>query len=184
MAKKSDKSILNGISSAAVAAKTGKTWEQWLKALDSNGAKKLDHKAIVRIVEEKHGLGPWWQQMITVGYEQARGLRVKHQRPDGFSVSASKTFAAPVSELFRAWTDAKRRKTWLPDPITIRKSTANRSVRITWSADDTRVEAMFFPKGHEKCQVAVEHSRLAGAAAAAKVKTFWKERLEKLATLQ
>ena len=172
---------LNGISSEAVAAKTGNTWEQWLKLLDADGARRLDHKAIVQILREKHGIGPWWRQMITVGYEQARGLRVKHQRPDGFSVSASKTFAAPVEKLFRAWTNAKRRKSWLPNPITIRKSTANRCVRISWSADETRVETMFFAKADNRCQVAVEHNRLPSAVKAAKIKKFWKERLTALA---
>jgi len=174
---------LNGIGSDAVAAKTGKTWEQWVRALDADGARELDHKGIVGIVRDKHGLGAWWQQMVTVGYEQARGLRVKHQRPDGYSVSASKTYPIGVKALFTAWTDAKRRKAWLLEPITIRKSTANRSLRITWLKDDTTVETMFFPKSGGKCQVSVEHNRLPSAAAAQRVKKFWKTRLESLAEI-
>src|SRR5436190_22334159 len=94
---------INGISSEAVAAKTGKTWPQWLKILDADGAGKLDHRGIVRILREKHDIGPWWQQMVTVGYEKARGRRVDHQRPPGFFISASKPFAVPIASIFPVW---------------------------------------------------------------------------------
>ena len=33
-----------GISDEAVAAKTGKTWAEWIAVLDSAGAGKMDHK--------------------------------------------------------------------------------------------------------------------------------------------
>jgi len=77
---------LNNVSSATVADRTGKSWAQWLKALDAAGAKKLDHKGIVKIVAGRFGIGPWWQQMVTVGYEQARGLRQVNQKVDGYSI--------------------------------------------------------------------------------------------------
>jgi len=173
-------SKVNGISSEAVAARTGKTWSQWLKALDAAGAKKLDHKSIAKLLGEKFRVGAWWIQMVTVGYEQARGMRVKHERPDGFSVSASKMFATPVGRLFRAWKDAKLRTVWLPEPIKIRKATKDRSIRITWLKDDTTVETIFYPKSREKCQVSVQHNRLRSAMAADNVKAFWKRRLEAL----
>jgi hypothetical protein len=40
---------------------------------------------------DEHGLDKWWAQTITVGYEQAWGLREPGQNPDGSHVSASKT---------------------------------------------------------------------------------------------
>jgi len=43
-----------------------------LAILDKAGAKKMDHKQIVAYLSEQHQVGPWWQQMVTVGYEQAR----------------------------------------------------------------------------------------------------------------
>src|SRR5262245_42167985 len=164
MPSRASPTTINGISSQAVAAKTGRTWQQWLEILDAAGAKKLDHKGIVRVLREKHGLGPWWQQMVTVGYEKARGLRVTHERANGFSISATKTITAPASEIFRAWTDAARRKRWLTDPIEIRKSTRSRSLRITWTKDGTNIDTMLHPKPGGKCQVAVQHDRLPSAS--------------------
>jgi len=62
-----------GISSAAVRKATTKTWAQWLALLDQAGAKKLPHKGIALLLQQKHRLGDWWCQMVAVGYEQARG---------------------------------------------------------------------------------------------------------------
>jgi hypothetical protein len=80
---------LNGISSAAVHKATGRTWEEWLPLLDKTGAKKLPHREIAEVVAGKFAVRPWWSQMVTVGYEQARGLREKHQTAKGYQVSGS-----------------------------------------------------------------------------------------------
>ena len=66
----------------------------------SLGAVELGHKGIVALLSEHHRVGPWWRQMITVAYEQERGLREKHQTPEGFQISVSKTIAAPVGTVF------------------------------------------------------------------------------------
>ena len=77
------------ISSEAVKAKTGKTWAQWFALLDKSRAQAMSHKDIVAVLAGKNGLGPWWRQMVAVAYEQAKGLRDKHEKPDGFEISRS-----------------------------------------------------------------------------------------------
>ena len=174
-----------GISDDAVKAATGKTWPQWCAVLDKQGAAKLDHKGIVAIVAGGFGIGPWWQQMVTVGYEQARGLREKHEKVSGFSVSASRTFPVAAAIVFKAWTDARKRRRWLPDPLTIRKATPDRSVRIVWGDGKTKVDVMFYPKGDAKTQMSVQHDKLKDAKAAKKMKQFWAAAMERLkATLE
>lgn len=170
-----------GISSDAVKDATGKTWDQWLKTLDAAGCKNMNHKEIVAVVSKKYAVGPWWQQMITVGYEQARGLRVKHETATGFSVSRSKTFNVPIDKVFSAWFDQRKRSKWLADPeFTIRTATENRSLRITWTDGKTNVEVMFYTKGKGKCQATVQHNKLASKTAAARMTMYWGEQLDKL----
>jgi uncharacterized protein YndB with AHSA1/START domain len=166
------------IGDEAVRARTGKGWKEWFRIIDAAGGRTMDHKAIVAVLTG-HGAGDWWRQMVAVGYEQARGLRKKHEKPDGFSVSASKTIAAPVGELFRAWSDPRARGRWLPDPLQVRKATADRSLRITWG-DGTNVDVNLYSKGPAKSQVAVEHARLRSEREATGKKTFWGEALERL----
>ena len=173
-----------GMSDAAVQAKTGKTWAAWLAILDKAGARKWSHQEIVAYLRKRHGVGSWWQQMVTVGYEQARGLREKHQTPEGYAVSASATIAAPVGTLFRAWHAAAVRRRWLAHPtLTIRKASRNKSLRITWGDGKTHVDVYFYPKGAGKTQVNAQHRKLADAKHAAKMKSYWKEQLGRLKAL-
>lgn len=169
------------VSNAAVQAKTGKQWSEWIAVLDEAGARHMDHKAIVAYLKEHHDLEPWWQQMVTVTYEQVRGLRAKHQQSDGYQISASKTVAAPVTTLYAAWQDDALRRRWLPDHnITIRKATADTSMRITWRDGSSSVEAYFSAKGEGKSQVAVQHRKLLSATEAAEMKVYWSNALQRL----
>src|SRR5436190_23296914 len=90
-----------GISSEAVRARTCKAWEEWIALLDAENAQTLPHKEIAALLSDQYGVLPWWCQMVTVGYEQARGLRAVHQSVDGYSASASKTINAPLSVLYQ-----------------------------------------------------------------------------------
>ena len=172
-----------GIRSAAVKKATGRTWTEWRGLLDKAGAKSWPHAEIVLWLHKKHKIADWWCQMVTVGYEQASGRRVKHQKADGFEISVSKTIAAPVAVAFEAWKDARCREQWLPrTPLTVRKATPHKSIRITWG-DGTNLSVNFWPKGPLKCQVVPEHARLPDAATAEKMKAYWADRLEALRLL-
>jgi uncharacterized protein YndB with AHSA1/START domain len=168
------------MSDDAVKAKTGKTWSQWCKILDAAGAKKMSHQEIVALLNQKHGVGPWWQQMVAVTYEQVRGLRAKHEKPGGFEISISRTIDAPVSKTFKAWTNEKVRKQWLPANLAIRKASPNKSLRITWEDGKTSLAVSFLPKGAGKSQVVAQHRKIPDEKGAAKMKKFWAQALDRL----
>ncbi len=170
--------MATSISDSAVLKATGRNWEQWFDLLDRGGAYKLRHKEIVSIVND-NGAGLWWSQMVTVTYERERGLREVHQTASGFVANVSRTFAVPVGELYDAWRDAKRRAKWLKNKFTIRKATANKSLRITWF-DGTSIDVGFVAKGKGKSQVAVGHAKLEDRREVAEKKSFWSEALRRL----
>ena len=176
-------SIKPRMSDEAVESKTGKTWSRWFKHLDAAGAKKMTHQEIAAHLSEKHGVRPWWTQMVAVTYEQARGLRDKHEKPGGFEISVSRTIEAPVSKTFKAWTVEKTRKQWLPAKLEIRKATTNKSLRITWEDGKSSLSVAFYPKGADKSQVVAQHGKLSDAKSAAKMKKFWAEALDRLKAL-
>jgi uncharacterized protein YndB with AHSA1/START domain len=186
MAKTESKQFVPRMSDAAVKAKTGKDWKEWFIILDTAGALKLSHQEIVKYLHTKQGLGPWWRQMVTVTYEQARGLRELYQKPGGYSISVSRTVNVPLRKLYKAFATEKARKTWLSeDGLVIRKATADKSMRVTWNDRKTSVEIGFYSKGDNKSQVAVQHSKLPDAKASAKMKSYWVKALDRLrATLE
>jgi hypothetical protein len=178
----------NRVGDAAVRARTGKGWDEWIAILDAEGAQSLGHKEIVAIVD-RHlpGNDGWWPQMVTVGYEQARGLRVKHQKPEGFEISRSKTIQAPAARLYAAWTEPALLAQWFGQEtaaaVTMRKCTPDKSARLLWSDGHTTVEALFYPKGEQRTQVALQHSKLASAEQADDMKAYWGEKLDILKSL-
>ncbi len=179
---------VNGVSDAAVRARTGKGWDAWLAVLDADGARELGHREIVELVgRHLRAEDGWWQQMVTVGYEQARGLRAKHQKPEGFQISRSKTVGVPISRLYDAFTDPTVQAAWLGQDvvagITPRTCNLDKSARLLWTDGRTTVDALFYEKGDGKSQIALQHSKLGNADEAATMKAYWGERLDALKSL-
>ena len=186
-AEKKDHSY-GGISSAAVKKATGKDWVQWCAAIDNAGGAKMDHKQIAAMLHEKFKVKPWWSQMVTVGYEQARGRRIRHQKTDGFEVSASKTFPISASVAYMWWAIKTCRDQWLGDTdIAIHKKTPGKSLRVTWNASTAKplksISVGLYPKGKNKTAMAIQHGKLASPAEARRMKKYWATRLRRLKTL-
>ena len=173
---------LAGKTDEAVAAATGRTWPEWVGALDAIGAAAMSHRDIARRVREQIDSG-WWAQTVTVGYERIRGLREIGQRRDGaYEANKSRTIAAPVEELYRAFADFGRRRKWLEEKLTVRGATPHRTVRITWN-DGTNVVVGFESKGPKKSVVSLSHGKLPSKQAAEQAKRLWGERFDALQRL-
>ena len=168
-----------GIGDDAMKAKTGKTRAQWFALLDKTGAQRLAHQEITALLGD-FGVGPWWCQMVTVEYERAKGLRVRHQTASGFNASVSKVIGADLAKLYAATADAKKRKIWFPDgDLEITSETKDKYFRGRWNGEG-RLEIGFYSKGAGKAQIVVQVGKLASAAEVAREKTVWKAALETL----
>jgi len=181
MKKTAEKQPARRVSDAAVEARTGKNWSEWFTILDKAGARKMNHTEMASYLYERHGLDGWWAQMVSVTYEQDRGIRDRHQKPSGYEISRGKTIAAPVSKVFEAWNDKKLRDRWLTGAtVVVRKATPDKSMRITWDGGKSSLSVYFSSKGDSKSQVVVQHGKLPNAKEAERMKTYWQEKLELL----
>ena len=178
---KSDYAKLAGMRDDVIKAKTGCTWEKWVKALDYHGAEKMSHREIAQLAKKTYKAGDWWSQTVAVGYERIKGLRAIGQRRDGtYEASKSRTFDVPVKTLFEAWADDGTRRRWLDGAaIRIRKATAPKSMRIDWS-DKSIIAVGFTPKGTSKSAVAIQHTKLPDPETAKQIKEYWGDRLDAL----
>jgi len=173
-----------GVSSDAVARRTGKSWAEWFALLDAAGAAELDHKGIVAVLAQRHGVGPWWQQMVTVAYEQARGKNGNTATDDGFQVDVSKVLELPLAKLFRFWAEPSERNKWLADDrFSIHKATASKSIRARWGRGVSRIDVDFCEKGPSKSQVTVQHNRIETSDAAEQMKAYWAKKIRALEAL-
>jgi len=173
-----DLAALAGMKDAAVQARTGRTWAQWVETLDGLGAAARPHAWTARHLREEHALPAWWAQMVTVGYERIRGLRAKGQLRGGtWVVHKTKTYPVPLSELWRAF---NRCKLWIGDAqLRMSKATREKSMRML-AEDGTPVDVGFWSKGPARSQVQLQHGGLASRADATRLRAFWTERLARL----
>jgi len=174
------------ITDKLVVEKTSKTMAEWFKLLDKLGAKKMKHAEIFKLVESIDGLKPlgtWNQNLLTTTYEWDRGLKERGEKEGGIEIGVSKTIDIPVSLLYHAWIDDHTRNKWLPEKLTFRKVTENKSARITWSDNETSVSVDFYRKTDTKSQVVVQHQKISNAEDAAKLKAYWTDLLDQLKLL-
>jgi hypothetical protein len=178
-----DYAALAGMSDDKVSAKTGRTWQEWTRVLDADGAANMPHGEIAALVSGTHGVGSWWSQTVTVGYERIKGLRERGQRRDGaYEAGKTKTFDAPVKTLFDAWASDTSRRRWLKGvKTTVRTATSPKTVRLQWP-DNTIVVIGITPKGDTRSVVSVVHTKLPDKAASDAVKKEWTTHLDALST--
>jgi uncharacterized protein YndB with AHSA1/START domain len=169
------------MSDDAIRRRTGRGWEELFELLDDSGAIDRSHTDIARWLREEHGIDGWDAQSVTLSYERARGRRAVGEHADGFAISASKTVAVPVEQLFAGFADATQRERWLPDGA-LRERTAlpHRSIRYDWEDGSTRVNVYFDAKGESKSTATVSHERLPDSGEAERMKAYWRERVAAL----
>ncbi|HKA82599.1 MAG TPA: hypothetical protein VKD21_01965 [Acidimicrobiales bacterium] len=164
-----------------VAATTGRRWAAWFSLLDRWSAHERTHGETAAFLAEEHDVPGWWAQTITVWYQRARGMRLKHQQADGFTIYASRTVAVPLDVVFDAFVEDRSRRKWLTDgTMSLRTSQPGHTARFDWGDGSTRVSVSFEAKGPAKATVAVAHERLPDADEAEAAKASWRARLAHL----
>ena len=167
----------------AIRRRTGRGWEEWFDLLDEWGAAERSHREIARWVADQQGVVPlaWNAQAVAGSYERTRGLRAVGEHADGFAITASKTVAVPVDQLYDAFVDASLRERWLPD-AELRERTASKpkTAHFDWSDGPSRVHVAFVSKGDAKSTAALQHARLADADEAERMKRYWRDRVATL----
>lgn len=197
------KSGEGAIGDEAVLQATGKDWAQWLKLLDNWSATEKPHKEIAQYLHEAHSVDFWWAQSITVRYEQARGMRMLGERPDGtFEVSVSRTIEASDEQLYDAFTDERILPQWFGDYAKLdlreggrydmsggdvgqyRKLVRPKRIRMTWenakAFPNTLIEIRFTPKSPQKTSVTIQHMKLPSGGAREMMKIGWSWALDSL----
>lgn len=191
------------ISSEAARKATGKSWSQWLRILDRWGAKKKGHAATAKHLASRYGIGSWWSQMVTVRYEQARGLRAPHQRASGaYEVSVSRVIQAPARRVFDCFVEPADLSRWFARGAAVDARVGGRYrnrdgdrgeflalrppklLRFTWEnprhAPDTVVEIAISKKGPRKVSAALTHRKLRSRRDVAKMKEAWSWAMDSL----
>lgn len=191
-----DTKTINGVSSAAVEKATGKGWDEWLRLIDAGGGKEMDHKGIVAWLHDHHAVSTtgWWRQMITVGYEHARGRRAAGETAAaGFEVGVHRTVDIPKDAAWKALTSTRWMARWLyAAPKLIEKRPFNNEkvtgevrvvkpgekLRLVWKpagwerSSTVQIGVQIAPSG--KTRLSFHHEKLADEKMRERMREHWK----------
>lgn len=163
--------MVNKVTTEAVERATGKGWDEWIKILDREGAEKLTHKEIARLLFDKRLIkrqkgwpanrsfsAGWWCQMVTVGYEYAKGRRVIGETADqGFEIGVSKTLPIDKNKLWNFLFSGEGLKIWLGEVNDFKMKPKFRFVttdgtegEIRTIKDKERIRLVYEPKNFKK----------------------------------
>lgn len=205
-------------SSEAVTKATGKTWDEWVELLDKEGAKAMSHKEIAQMLHDKKLIKKpsgwpagrsfsegWWSQMVTVGYEYAKGRRVLGETSQvGFEVGTQRILPINQKKLWDLVLSKKGLEVWLGKvkdfelKVGFHYKTADgtegevrtfkkgEKIRLTWKPKDWKKAStlqitLFCPRNTmDKTNLHFHHEKLASAKIRAQMRDKWKEALHKL----
>jgi hypothetical protein len=158
---------------------TGKTFENWTDLLDAKNIKSRTKNEIHSILINEYKLGPEWASIIASQYFEHHSVE-EEASIITYDVSATKTYSIALHVVEEYFTDEALRLSWMALPLTAIKTQTGRSIRYT-GLDEGVLLVTFNGKSAEKCQITLQHLKLASEETAGKMQEFWKERLNALA---
>lgn len=196
---KSDHPVTNEAAKSA----TGKTLDQWFAELDKSDGLKLGRREINnRLYAQK--LDPWWCATIAVEYEKHHDVRKQDGLFEGYFVCATKTVAAPLADVYKAWSNGAELSKWFGastkaevkeggafenkdgDKGKFLRVRENKDLRMIFetkgASAPTQVDVQFQDKGKGKTGLLVNHTRIQTREEADGLRAAWLEALDKLKT--
>lgn len=151
-------------SEEAIQKNTGRGWDEWVALIDAGPGREAGHTAIAAWTRDEHGVGAWWAQSVTVGYERITGIRLPGEMPDGtFTVSRTRVLDLDAADFRAALLDGERRAELVPDVTTTLRSKATaKSLRFdaTRAGDAVGIVAFALDPVKDRTRLTVTHEKL------------------------
>lgn len=189
----------------ACRAATGKTFAQWYSELDAQDALKLGRRKATWWMYEQGFKDDWWRTTVEVEYERARGQVKKDGLTEGYGICSTKTVAAPLADVYRAWITPATLSEWFGSATQAQvqdggsysnaegdagkylRVREGKDLRFTWEnpafSSRSLVDVVFEDKGKGKTGLMVNHSRIQTRPEADGLRAAWGEALGRLKAL-
>ena len=184
-----DLGMVTPSNTSAIAAATGRPWDEWVDLLEAAGAREMNHTTIAQLTLEHMPDSvkqrEWWAQGTAIAYEQHAGLRVPGQSCTGdFQFSTSRTVPGDKDVALNAWLAVvDSREEFGGIPMESEPTTSSTEKWRYWRAplaDGSRVSVNISDKPKGKASVSISHTKLGSAEAIEFWKPLWKDLLAQL----
>ncbi len=191
------------ISNEAVAKSTGKTWSEWIVALDLAGAVLWDHKTLVDFLADTYHISQWWCQTIAMQYERTRRQRIAGQTAAaGFEIGVQRTVVLAQSQIWDLITSDRGVTIWLGEMTrftlavgsayatasgitgVIRVVNPPHHLRLTWQSKGwpaaSTLQIRLVPVKGERTSLRFHQEQLANDAIRSQMRQHWQEVLNNI----
>ncbi|GFZ89067.1 DUF4287 domain-containing protein [Nesterenkonia alkaliphila] len=174
-------------SDTVIRENTGHSWNEWVALIDAGPGREAGHTAIAAWVVAEHGVGGWWAQGVTVGYERITGLRLPGQMPDGtFTVSKTKKLDLDSTEFRELLNNDAARADLLPGLTSAARSKPGTkaprfAIADAVSGEDLGILQFRVESASSGAKLVVTHEKLPDIQSAEVWKQYWADWLEDLA---
>ncbi len=192
------------VTDAACKKATGRTMKEWFKAIEAQGDIAGKRRDAINWLHAEMNKDLWWCTTVWVEFERANGVVKKDGLAEGYNICVTKTIAAPVAEVFAAWSDPDQLSRWFGANVSasvkdggawddgcgnsgeylrVRK---NKDLRFNWENADaasvTRVDVAFADKGKGRTGITLNHQRIQNRKEADGLRKAWGEVFDVLKT--
>lgn len=183
---------------------TGKTSAEWYVLFDENHGHLWSHAERIGFVR-RHGVeAGWWQQVITVNYERARGLRLLGEtKGAGFEFGISRTFPVTPEKAWQRLTQGIGLEAWAGDgtEVEMRKGAhqdrKGKRIEVRGYTPDVRVrlaitepgvpqrtiQMSVVPSASGKASVRFHEENLPGIAARKRAERKWNDIMDEVESI-
>lgn len=192
------------VSDEACKAATGRTLQEWFKALDEMDGLKIGRRESVSKIYDSTAKDAWWATTVFVEYERHHGVVKKDGNAEGYSICATKSISAPVEKVYALWTDPAQFAEWYGDngqedvkeggsfscdagtKGTFTRVRENKDLRFTWEHPGCSIPMtvdVMFQDNKGKCLMNVMTSRIQTRGETDGLREAWSNALTKLKSL-
>lgn len=192
------------VSDEAMVRATEKTSAQWYEMFDKENGQLWSHAERIGFVRRHGVLAGWWQQVITVNYERARGLRLLGEtKGAGFEFGISRTFRVTPERAWEILTSGVGLEAWAGDGVEVelrkgasqqmkgkrvevRGVTQNIRLRLALTADGVPqriIQLSIVPAPDGKASVRFHEENLPGVAARKRADRKWNDIMDEVESI-
>jgi uncharacterized protein YndB with AHSA1/START domain len=192
------------VSDEAMVRATEKTSAQWYEMFDKENGQLWSHAERIGFVRRHGVLAGWWQQVITVNYERARGLRLLGETKGvGFEFGISRTFRVTPERAWEILTSGVGLEAWAGDGVEVelrkgasqqmkgkrvevRGVTQNIRLRLALTADGVPqriIQLSIVPAADGKASVRFHEENLPGVAARKRADRKWNDIMDEVESI-
>ena len=160
----------------------GKTMQMWMDILCAQKIQPPTKQKLIHFLSTSYMMNEADAEMISRRYLMLQAADAGSIYTDGYEITVTRTYPVGLHVLESYFTEKSLRELHLHGDMQLIKYNPGKNIRFQLANGEILL-ANFNGKSAGKCQVTLQHTKLADSDKSEEARSFWKERLQMLADL-